>query len=153
MSPVPHMVSSSNLKLIWFGHVKLGSVSLTCTIFLLWCWWSVPNKVNAREGKKDSHVVTNDVHFHQQAWNVVMNNLTQSNNTVSRVRWKAPPELFYKINYDGAFIPDGGNEGWVVLGLVVAAGADKADNLTSSKHAEALACLKVIMESDTETGD
>ena len=38
-------------------------------ILLMWCWWSMRNKVNAGERKKSAQEVVNDVLFHMQTWN------------------------------------------------------------------------------------
>lgn len=64
-------------------------------------------------------------------------------------RWKEPPEGLYKINCDGAFLPEICKGGWGFIirnnaGLVAAAGAGASEFFMNAQHAETMACFKGI---------
>jgi ribonuclease HI len=117
-------------------------------VILLWCWWSARNKLNAGERMKSPHEVTNDVLFHMKAWCLAQHQGPSNAATPSyKPVWRRPPEKFYKINCDGAFLVDSNKGGWGFVirdhtGQVIAAGAGFERNLMSAQHSEAIACLK-----------
>jgi hypothetical protein len=118
-------------------------------ILLLWCWWSARNKANAGERMKSAQEVVSDVFYYMNAWNSENHQKAQSSKHTGSQIWKAPPVHFYKINCDGSFLPGTCKGGWgfVIrdhLGHVAAAGVGSAEFLLNARHAEALACLKVL---------
>ncbi|WVZ57425.1 hypothetical protein U9M48_007811 [Paspalum notatum var. saurae] len=89
-------------------------------VLLLWCWWSMRNKVNAGEKRKSAQEVVNDVLYHVQAWN----NAHKSNASSSE-----------HIRGWGFVIRDH-------TGHVVAAGAGLEEHLLNAQHSEAVSYLK-----------
>jgi hypothetical protein len=118
-------------------------------ILLLWCWWSMRNKVNAGERKKSPQEVTNDVLYYLNAWKLAHMKGVDLAKPVNILRWKGPPEGVYKINCDGAFLHESGKSGWGFIirdntGEMVVARAGDAESLMNAQYAETVACLKGI---------
>jgi hypothetical protein len=57
-------------------------------ILLMWCWWSMRNKMNV-----GAQEVVNDVLFYMQTWSsVFQNNISKIKD--SQPKWKVPSEDF-----------------------------------------------------------
>jgi ribonuclease HI len=133
----------------------------------MWCWWSARNKTNAGERRKSAQEVVNDVIYYVTAWNQIHHQSATKAKQPVKIKWAVPPEDANKINCDGAFLTNTGQDGWRFVirdhtGYAVAAGAGAAEPLINARHAEAVACIKglehasmlglecIILETDAE---
>jgi hypothetical protein len=63
-------------------------------------------------------VIVNDVIYPLKAWNLANNKSEKSPKLHNNDKFKAPPEDYYKINCDGAFMPEisYGGRGFIIRG-------------------------------------
>ncbi|WVZ72039.1 LOW QUALITY PROTEIN: hypothetical protein U9M48_020558 [Paspalum notatum var. saurae] len=109
--------------------------------------WTTRNKVNVGKRSKSAEEVISNVVYHVNAWNLANGQLTQPERILTRQKWEKPPENYYKINCDGAFLPDLMKGGWGFVirdhtGQVATAGAGAVNHLLDAQHAEVWTCLK-----------
>ncbi|KAK8443978.1 hypothetical protein SEVIR_9G060751v4 [Setaria viridis] len=114
------------------------------TMILMWSWWDVRNKVNAREQRRTVEVVhparnmTWDVCTMLKKWDVcTMLKKTVEKHHKKVQRWNPPLEEVLKVNIDGAFLMEQKSGGWGFIvrdadGNAVMAGAGRLESVHDS---------------------
>jgi hypothetical protein len=119
-------------------------------VCMLWCWWRIRNKINAKESKGAGDSLVSQVQYwvSESAMHCKKVSVTGMPPTHS-VNWTAPEGDVLKINVDGAFNPLTRNGGWGFVvrdcqGHVRGSGAGNLSYLLNPAQAEAEACANAI---------
>jgi ribonuclease HI len=130
--------------------LQIPETERKAVMIMLWCWWSVRNKVNAGEEQLYLPVVEQRIQhmlMEEEMSRPARPVPLQHNQCVKR--WRKPPEGLLKINFDGSFLKDTGQAGWGFIirdhdGEAILAGAGRSQQLPDAMAAEAMACIQAL---------